>query len=159
MGVENVSTSFLSLRLGRMAVFAFSMAISLFFAEIMTRITFRGPIIGNSAFSRVMLFEEGKNFKNVDSIRKYYLHINIRSETCYIIKYEPIREYSCQLETNNLRLVRRKDINPADVSEFIVGVSFTEGQGSPSWFYELESSVSLNKTTIVNGSLIDTGPL
>ena len=112
---------------------------------------------------RIMLFELGNNFRNHDDYFKYFPNEEIRSTTLYS-KSKPtsiddlVIEYDYIIHTNNFGLVMRRDVLPNERAIFVIGDSFTEGQGASPWFYELEDSYDVTKPKILNLGILGTGP-
>ena len=80
-----------------------TISIVLILLEILTRIIFGHPLNEvKKASYRIMLFEAGENFMNIDEIFTYYPNTKIRTETYYIINNILTKEYRYNLETNNL---------------------------------------------------------
>lgn len=110
-----------------------------------------------------MLFEASDNFKNHDGFFKYFPNKEIRSTTLYS-KTTPksiddlVIAYDYLIHTNNVGLVMQKDLFPQERVIFVIGDSFTEGQGAPPWFYDLEKSYDIANIKIVNLGIIGTGP-
>lgn len=111
---------------------------------------------------RTMLFEEGKNFQNFKGFFKYYPNKKIRSVAIYTTKSpenldDVVVEYDYIIQTNNKGLVMQKDIVAGSQVIYIIGDSFTEGQGAEPWFYELEKEQKRD-TQLVNLGILGTGP-
>ena len=112
---------------------------------------------------RTMLFEAGDNFQNFNGYFKYFPNQEIRSTTLYS-KSEPtsiddlVIEYDYLIRTNNFGLVMKRDVSPNEHAIFVIGDSFTEGQGASPWFYELEDSYDANGAQIINLGILGTGP-
>ena len=112
---------------------------------------------------RTMLFEAGDNFQNFNGYFKYFPNQEIRSTTLYL-KSEPtsiddlVIEYDYLIRTNNFGLVMKRDVSPNEHAIFVIGDSFTEGQGASPWFYELEDSYDANGAQIINLGILGTGP-
>ena len=117
----------------------------------------------DSDFHRTMLFEAGNNFQNHDGFFKYFPNKEIRSATLYS-KSNPksikdiVIEYDYTISTNNAGLVMQKNVFSNDRVIFVVGDSFTEGQGASPWFYDLENSYDNDKAKLVNLGILGTGP-
>ena len=128
--------------------------------EIATRLIWGHPLEKNSYLQRVLLFESGDNFINIDNWFKYFPNKSIRTSTYYVNKGEDIaiKEFDYIIRTNNLGLVQKKNIDVGDSVDIFMGDSFTEGQGAKPWFYEFEEKYKkFNK--VVNGGILGTGPL
>ncbi len=112
---------------------------------------------------RSMLFESGDNFKNFKDFFKYYPNTSIRSVTTYS-KAKPTKisdiviEYDYVISTNNAGLVMQKDLKNVDKVIYIIGDSFTEGQGASPWFYEMEKFYENTNVKLVNLGILGTGP-
>ena len=128
--------------------------------EIATRFIWGHPLEKNSYLQRVMLFESGDNFINIDNWFKYFPNKSIRSSTYYVNKGGDIaiKEYDSIIRTNNLGLVQKKNIDIGDNVDIFMGDSFTEGQGAKPWFYEFEEKYK-KANKVVNGGILGTGPL
>lgn len=141
-------------------IVAISTIISFFIIEYFYRFTSNDGI--NNPH-RTMLFEAGDNFKNHDGYLKYFPNKEIRSVTLYS-KSEPssiddlVIEFDYQIRTNNLGLVMQRDVYPNETAIYVIGDSFTEGQGASPWFYELEDSYDVTKPKILNLGILGTGP-
>lgn len=91
-----------------------------------------------------MLFQYGDNFRNEKGHFTYHANKNIRSVTLYSTERpssmdEIAIEYDYTMVTNNAGLVMMEDIDMDKSHYYIVGDSFTEGQGAAPWFYPLEA--------------------
>lgn len=110
-----------------------------------------------------MLFEAGNNFLNHEGYFTYFPNREIRSLTLYS-KPRPkgiediIIEYDYLIKTNNLGLVMQSDLSHEDRVVFIIGDSFTEGQGASPWFYDLENTYYASSRKLVNLGILGTGP-
>ena len=113
---------------------------------------------------RSMLFESGNNFLNYDGYIKYFPNISIQSMTVYS-KREPkniedlVIEYNYIISTNNEGLVMQNDIYYNDRVLFVIGDSFTEGQGASPWFYIFEDNYDKTLRKPVNLGILGTGPM
>lgn len=148
-------------RLKALAVISLSTIISFFLVEYSYRyIKNDHP---NAYTIRTMLFEAGDNFQNFNGYFKYFPNQEIRSTTLYS-KAEPtsiddlVIEYDYIISTNNFGLVMKRDVSPNEHAIFVIGDSFTEGQGASPWFYELEDSYDANGAQIINLGILGTGP-
>lgn len=108
---------------------------------------------------RVMLFSEGENFRNVEDFFTYHPYQTILSETFYA---DPStshieREYIYTINTNNAGLVQKNDLIKRRPSIFILGDSYTEGQGASPWFYDFEQSWKNKDWQLINGGILGTG--
>ena len=132
--------------------------IMLLIMEVITRAIWGHPLEKNKT-AKVMLFESGDNFINIDRGFKYFPDKSIRSSTYYIKSDNTVvKEYDYYINTNNLGLVQKKSIEKNETVDIFLGDSFTEGQGAEPWFYEFENDYDkFNK--VVNGGLLGTGPL
>ena len=111
-----------------------------------------------------MLFESGKNFQNHNGYFKYFPNRSIRSMTLYSKKQarsveDIVIEYDYRIKTNNIGLVMEGDLHPREKVAFIIGDSFTEGQGATPWFYRLEDSDYRWPLRLVNLGILGTGPM
>ena len=113
--------------------------------------------------NRTMLFDVGNNFRNHVDFFKYFPSKEIRSTTLYS-KVSPkshediVIEYDYLIRTNNIGLVMQKDVFPNERAIFVIGDSYTEGQGASPWFYDLENSYDMANTKIINLGILGTGP-
>ena len=113
---------------------------------------------------RTMLFEAGENFENHKGFFKYYPNVSIRSLTLFS-KPKPKSildlkvEYDYVIKTNNAGLVMQKDLKNKDKVFYIIGDSFTEGQGASPWFYEMENDLAISDIKLINLGLLSTGPI
>ena len=138
---------------------------SLIFAFILVELVYRAILkdADNDGYkNRTMLFESGANFSNYDNFFKYEPNIEIRSVTLYsktksVNIDDVIIEYDNIISTNNAGLVMSADLEKGEDAFYIIGDSFTEGQGASPWFYELEDK-EVNNTKLVNLGILGTGP-
>ena len=113
---------------------------------------------------RTMLFEAGENFENHKGYFKYYPNVSIRSLTLYS-KPNPKSildlkvEYDYVIKTNNAGLVMQQDLKNKDKVVYIIGDSFTEGQGASPWFYKMENDLAIPYVKLINLGLLSTGPV
>lgn len=117
----------------------------------------------NNFKNRTMLFESGKNFLNYEGYLKYAPNAEIRSLMLYsksdLKVLEDIKvEYDYKIRTNNFGLVMQSDLVNNDRVFFVIGDSFTEGQGASPWFYNLENAYDVSPRKLVNLGIIGTGP-
>ncbi len=144
-------------RIKAVSIVLLSTIISFFIAEYSYR------YFSNEDSNLTMLFEVGDNFKNHDGYFKYFPNEEIRSVTLYS-KSAPTSiddleiEYDYLIHTNNLGLVMQRDVYSNESVIFVIGDSFTEGQGASPWFYELENSYDVTKPKILNLGILGTGP-
>ena len=142
-------------------IFFLSLIIAILTAEFLTRLYFQDDD-GKAVFTdRVMLFEQGKNFKNINDFFTYYPDVAFRTKALYINKSKTIvkNEYDYYIKTNNLGLVQKTDIPNGSNVEIFVGDSFTEGQGAIPWFYKFENNWNNKDRLPINAGLPGTGPL
>ena len=52
----------------------------------------------------------------------------------------------------------KQDVFPKKRAIFVVGDSFTEGQGASPWFYDLEDAYDAEGTQLINLGILGTGP-
>ena len=113
---------------------------------------------------RTMLYEFGNNFKNYKDFFTYYPNTSIRSLTLYS-KAKPtnlsdlVIEYDYVINTNNAGLVMQKDLKSKEEVIYVIGDSFTEGQGASPWFYKLEEFNDNANVKLVNLGILGTGPI
>lgn len=149
-------------RLIALLIISLSTIISFFIVEYSYRYIIDSDI-NNDFTNRTMLFESGDSFQNHDGYIKYFPNQEIRSLTLYT-KSEPISiddlviEYDYLIRTNNFGLVMKRDVYPNQRAVFVIGDSFTEGQGASPWFYELEDSYDVTEPQIFNLGILGTGP-
>ena len=126
--------------------------------ELLTRVFIGHPLYLSNAASRVILYEKGNNFQNVDRIFKYQPNTEFHTETLFVSHNDDsvTREYGYNIRTNNIGLIQTSDIPPESEVYVLLGDSFTEGQGATPWFYKLEEENKDKK--IVNGGILGTGP-
>lgn len=123
----------------------------------------KGNSSNDSFINRTMLFETGHNFINHKGYFKYFPNAEIRNLTLYS-KSDPKSigdieiAYDYLIRTNNMGLVMQADVIHNDRVIFVIGDSFTEGQGASPWFYDLEKSYENPKEKIVNLGILGTGP-
>lgn len=108
---------------------------------------------------RIMLFDKGENFQNIEKHFRYVPNKVIRSETYYILKDLSYNECSSVVFTNNMGLVQKRDIEHGSNVNLILGDSFAEGQGSNSWFYTFDEHAFKRGINFVNGAILGTSPL
>jgi len=151
-------------RLKALAIISLSTIISFFIVEYSYRyIMYEGSDSKSDYKNRTMLFEAGDNFQNFDGYYKYFPNQEIRSTTLYS-REEPKSiddleiAYDYIIRTNNFGLVMKRDVIPNEQAIFVIGDSFTEGQGVSPWFYELEDTYDANGTQIINLGILGTGP-
>ena len=125
----------------------------------------KGLGVKNEFTVRTMLFDSGNNFQNHEGYFKYFPNTSIRSLTLYS-KTEPkdiadiVIEYDYVISTNNVGLVMTNDLETNDKVAFVIGDSFTEGQGALPWFYDLESGYDTpDFIKLVNLGILGTGPM
>lgn len=108
---------------------------------------------------RVMLFSEGDVFRNIDDFFVYHPLQHIQSQTFYAdsLTEKVSTEYSYVIQTNNAGLVQTRDIELDISSLFILGDSFTEGQGASPWFYDFENIWQRKDWQIINGGILGAG--
>ena len=146
------------------AIISIATIISFFIVEYSYRyIKHAGPDSNGNYKNRTMLFEVGDNFQNFDGYFKYFPNQEIRSTTLYSrdkpTSIEDLEiEYDYIIRTNNFGLVMRRDVIPNEQAIFVIGDSFTEGQGASPWFYELEDTYDANGAHIINLGILGTGP-
>lgn len=132
----------------------FSVIFSLIIVEVITSLILPNKSDYNYR-NRYMLFNEGKNFRNIKNFFTYHPNMSIVSENYYYKDGKFLKEYSYNINTNNLGLVQKNDINKEDPSILFLGDSFTEGQGAESWIDKFNGN--FNKYQIINGGLLGTG--
>ena len=113
--------------------------------------------------NRTMLFQAGNNFLNYEGYFKYFPNQDIRSLTLYSKKNpkntdDIVIEYDYVIHTNNAGLVMRSNVIRGEQSTFIIGDSFTEGQGASPWFYQLEKDDLSAQHNPINLGILGTGP-
>ena len=114
--------------------------------------------------NRVMLYEFGKNFKNYKDFFKYYPNTSIRTVSVHS-KVKPnklsdlVIEYDYVIHTNNAGLVMQKDLKYSEEVIYVIGDSFTEGQGASPWFYKMEEFYDSTNVKLVNLGILGTGPI
>ena len=146
-----------------LAIISLSTIISFFLVEYSYRYIKDEDPKSSGYIDRTMLFEAGDNFQNFNGYFKYFPNQEIRSTTLYS-KPEPtsiddlVIEYDYLIRTNNFGLVMKRDVSPNEHAIFVIGDSFTEGQGASPWFYELEDSYDANGDQIINLGILGTGP-
>ena len=147
-------------RFKALVIISLSTIISFFIVEYSYRYIVNDP---NPYNTRTMLFEAGENFQNFNGYFKYFPSQEIRSTTLYS-KAEPtsvddlVIEYDYLIRTNNFGLVMKRDVSPNEHAIFVIGDSFTEGQGASPWFYELEDSYDAHGAQLINLGILGTGP-
>lgn len=111
----------------------------------------------------ITLFEVGNNLRNHDGYFKYFPNKEFRRIALYL-KSSPksiedlVIEYDYVTHTNNVGLVMQKDVFPNERAIFLIGDSYTEGQGASPWFYDLEKSNDIANAKILNLGILGTGP-
>lgn len=112
---------------------------------------------------KTMFFESPNIINLYDNYFTYKQNEKIRSVTLFSTR-EPSHEddltieYDYIIETNNAGLVMKRDIKKHLESIFVIGDSFTEGQGAVPWFYDFENQKKENSHQLVNLGLMGTGP-
>jgi hypothetical protein len=66
-------------------------------------------------------------------------------------------EYDTSFITNNIGLVQKNSFDQQKKSIVIIGDSFTQGQGTTPWFYQLEDDWKNNEYQLINLGIIGTG--
>ena len=149
-------------RLKALAIISLSTIISFFIVEYSYRyIKYGDP--KSDYKNRTMLFEVGNNFQNFNDYFKYSPNQKIRSVTLFSrVKSTSIDdlviEYDYLIRTNNFGLVMKRDVFPKKRAIFVIGDSFTEGQGASPWFYDLEDAYDAAGTQLINLGILGTGP-
>lgn len=150
-------------RLKSIIIVCLSVGIAFICIEIGYRIL-KGWDKKSGFIKRTMLFESGDNFKNYKDFFKYYPNISIRSLGVYS-KVKPTKltdlviEYDYIISTNNAGLVMKKNLKNAEKVVYIIGDSFTEGQGANPWFYKMEEFYDSANVKLVNLGILGTGPV
>ncbi len=145
-----------------LALFSSSLLASFFIAELVWRAWIHKPDM-DSLTHRTMLFHHGENFKNMSDYFKYFPNKEIRSVTLYSTPTpsavsDIAVEYDYVIRTNNAGLVMREDINTSKSHIYVIGNSFTEGQGAAPWFYRLEVNENTQTQQLINAGILGTGP-
>lgn len=140
-----------------------SSVLAFFFVEYSYRFIMEHST-ANTHRNLTMLFEVGKNFVNYDGYFKYYPEVEIRSLALFSKDYprkieDVVVEYDYKIRTNNAGLVMQSKLKKNDIVVFVIGDSFTEGQGASPWFYDLENSYKIYPWKLVNLGIIGTGPM
>lgn len=138
---------------------------SLIFALSLTELTYRTFYNKNlsTLTNRTLLYEVGSNFQNFDNFFKYYPNSSIRtialySDHVFNKDFKLSVEYDYTINTNNAGLVMNQNLNAGENIIYIVGDSFTEGQGAKPWFYDLENDWNYSNIKPVNLGILGTGP-
>ena len=145
-----------------LALFTSSVILSFLMAEFAWR-TWTHASSETTLPHRTMLFQYGENFQNTLQFFRYFPNKVIRSVTLYSTK-NPAEdsditiEYDYLIHTNSAGLVMKQDIDPRRSHLYIIGNSFTEGQGASPWFYRLEAAQNTKHQQLVNAGLLGTGP-
>ena len=148
--------------LRNLGIIIFSIILSFFTVELLYRAYLN--IDSTQKFqNRSMLFQMGDNFENKLKFFKYFPNKKIRSLTYYSrpnpSNIDDIKiEYEYDIQTNNMGLVMMADVKDHTKVTYVVGDSFTEGQGASPWFYELEKIASDYEPQLVNLGILGTGP-
>ena len=150
-------------RAKRFAVIFFSCVIAFSIVEFSYRLFSKKDLKSNYS-QRTMLFEAGKNFVNHKDHFKYFPNQSIRSMTLYSKPQansieDIVIEYEYIINTNNIGLVMKGDLRTDDKVVFVIGDSFTEGQGAAPWFYRLEDDYHSSPIKLVNLGILGTGPV
>jgi len=154
------------LRLIKLSASIAAISISSIIAFIIVEYSYRqikGTSSTNSYVNRTMLFDLGNNFKNQDGYFLYHPNEEIRSVTLYSKAQidsidDIVIEYDYLIKTNNAGLVMLNNLSLYESVFFIVGDSFTEGQGASPWFYDFEASINISGSKLVNLGILGTGP-
>lgn len=137
----------------------FSVLLSLIFLEIVFRLTIGNPYEVSHA-SRKVTFYEAPNYRNVEDFVLFHPNENIKVVSLFIEgdgdDMIAKQVYSHEITTNNLGLVQKEDIKKGERIHLVLGDSFTEGEGTTAWFYDLEAKHGDLK--LVNGGIKSTGP-
>jgi hypothetical protein len=144
------------------AVISLSSLLAFIFVEYSYRAV-KGNSSGHSFTKRIMLFQAGNNFLNHDGYFTYVPNAKIRSLGLFStqnpkLKHDIKIEYDYVIRTNNAGLVMQTDLIPSDRVLFVIGDSFTEGQGASAWFYDLEEDYNVSPIKPVNLGILGTGP-
>lgn len=101
-------------------------------------------------FSRPGMKDQIKSFG-------FHEHQPIREVAIYKTRQGFQVEFDTSYSTNNLGLVQKNDFDPQKQSLVFIGDSFTQGEGAPPWFYELEKGWRHHQYQLVNLGLMGTG--
>ena len=150
-------------KFGYFFTFVFSSIIAFLIVEFSYRLLLEKNLRSNYS-KRTMLFDSGKNFVNQKNYVKYFPNQSIRSMTLYSKEQansieDIVIEYDYLINTNNIGLVMKGDLRTGDKVVFVIGDSFTEGQGSTPWFYRLEDDYKRFSPKLVNLGILGTGPM
>ena len=106
--------------------------------------------------NRIILFEQGKVFRNInENFFTYHPQKKIRTSV-YYFNNEFKKLYDYTVNSNNYGLLQENDIKKNKPSILFLGDSFTEGQGNGSW---LDNFKGYHKSyQIINGGILGTGP-
>lgn len=143
-----------------MAISLATILLSLLGIEAVMRYSTPAPV--DQWDHRLMFFSEGSVFNNLPwGGFVYQPRARIRSETYYITDVDIpriVKEYSYEIRTNSSGLVQSADIDPSRPAIIFLGDSFTEGQGAPPWFYQLERRwPKTSRYQPINGGILGTG--
>src|SRR5262249_22515174 len=111
---------------------------------------------------RLTFLSEGEVYQNKDWGGFVYApDARIRLLTYYIV--EPsvpklAKEFEYDIVTNSYGLVQRSEIDSSKPSLFLLGNSYTEGQGASPWFYDFEARWPKDsRYQVINGGIQGTG--
>lgn len=113
--------------------------------------------------NRIMLFEARANFRNYTDSFRYQPSVDVRHITLYSkSKYSTTEdlkiEFDYTITTNNAGLVMNRNLRRDSSALYVIGDSFTEGQGAEPWFYEIEKKERFRDPQLVNLGILGTGP-
>jgi lysophospholipase L1-like esterase len=129
-----------------------SFIITLLFIEI-----FYQFFLGNESNNKRFLFITKPSLRDQNKSFGYSKNTNVREIAVYGNGKKFHIEYDSSFRTNNIGLVQKKPFDPKKKSIVIIGDSFTQGQGAPPWFYQLEDDWKNNEYQLINLGIIGTG--
>jgi hypothetical protein len=103
------------------------------------------------------LFLSKPNIKDQKTSFGFYPNIIVREASVFEIKNKFIFEYDYLFKTNNLGLVQTNPVIPGKKSIILIGNSFTQGEGTIPWFYQLEENWQSKIYQIINLGIMGTG--
>lgn len=135
-------------------VTALSLVLALIAMELILRYS---PLGKKIAPERFYFFDAPRHFRDQHKEFGYSPFSSNREVAVFAQGDHAWIEYDVSYTANNAGLVQRRNIDPAKAHIVIVGDSFTHGQGTSPWFYELENE--LQEWPLANLGIIGTGIL
>lgn len=115
------------------------------------------PAVSDSSNLAIFFDGRGTIFRNQEDIYTFVPNNDIRLVSVYLFSDHHNVEYDYRFRTNNFGLVQNSDISPGRNSLFVVGDSYTQGQGAEPWFRLIELEIAKRGYQGINGGLMGTG--